>query len=43
MNAGRVELDLVAVGKDQVTAMLRQVDAQLKKTAGEMGQTGAAA
>ena len=35
-NAGRAELDLVAVGKDQVSAMLRQVDAQLRKTAGEM-------
>lgn len=40
-NAGRVELDLVAVGKDQVSAMLRQVDAQLKKTAGEMKSAGA--
>ena len=41
-NAGRVELDLVAVGKDQVSAMLRQVDQQLRKTAGEMSKTGMA-
>lgn len=41
-NAGRVELDLVAVGKDQVSAMLRQVDQQLRKTAGEMKATGQA-
>lgn len=43
MNAGRVELDLVAVGKDQVTAMLRTVDAQLKSTAAAMGTAGASA
>ncbi len=36
MNAGRVELDLVAVGKDQVSAMLRNIESQAKKTAGEM-------
>lgn len=40
MNAGRVELDLVAVGKDQVSAMLRQVDAQVKRTASEMRTLG---
>ncbi len=40
MNAGRVELDLVAVGKDQVSAMLRQVEAQVKKTAGGMQTLG---
>lgn len=40
MNAGRVELDLVAVGKDQVSAMLKSVEAQAKKTAGEMKTLG---
>lgn len=43
MNAGRVELDLVAVGKDQVSAMLRTIDAQAKKTAGELKKTGESA
>lgn len=40
MNSGRVELDLVAVGKDQVSAMLKNVEAQAKKTAGEMRTLG---
>lgn len=40
MNAGRVELDLVAIGKDQVSAMLRQVDAQAKKTTEALKKTG---
>lgn len=40
MNAGRVELDLVAVGKDQVSAMLKQVEAQAKKTGGELKTLG---
>jgi len=43
MNAGRVELDLVAVGKDQVSAMLRGLDAQAKKTAAELKKTGESA
>jgi hypothetical protein len=43
MNAGRVELDLVAVGKDQVSAMLRNIDAQAKKTAEGLKKTGEAA
>lgn len=43
MNAGRVELDLVAVGKDQVSAMLRAVDAQAKKTAESIKGSGQAA
>lgn len=43
MNAGRVELDLVAVGKDQVSAMLRTIEGQAKKTADGMKATGNAA
>lgn len=43
MNAGRVELDLVAVGKDQVSAMLRTIEAQVKKTGAEMSSAGQAA
>lgn len=42
-NAGSVELDLVAVGKDQVSAMLRTLEANVRKTAQEMGQAGTAA
>lgn len=41
-NAGRVELDLVAVGKDQVSAMLRQVEAQARQMATGMKEAGAA-
>lgn len=40
MNAGRVELDIVAVGKDQVSAMLRSIDAQAKKTADSIKDSG---
>lgn len=40
MNAGRVELDLVAIGKDQVSAMLKTIESNVKKTAAEMGQAG---
>lgn len=43
MNAGSVELDLVAVGKDQVSAMLRQLESQAKKTADELKKTGSTA
>lgn len=41
-NAGRVELDLVAVGKDQVSAMLRQVESQARQMATGMKEAGAA-
>lgn len=40
MNAGRVELDLVAIGKDQVSAMLKTIEGQVKKTAAEMDKAG---
>ena len=39
-NAGRVELDLVAVGKDQVSAMLRQVESQARRMADGMKGAG---
>ena len=42
-NAGRVELDLVAVGKDQVSAMLRTLEGNVRKTAGEMEKAGVSA
>lgn len=42
MNAGRVELDLVAVGVDQVSAMLRGIEAQAKKTADGLKSTAGA-
>lgn len=41
-NAGRVELDLVAVGKDEVSAMLRKVEAQARQMAKGMGEAGTA-
>ena len=40
-NAGRVELDLVAVGKDEVSAMLRKVEAQARQIATGMKEAGA--
>lgn len=41
-NAGRVELDLVAVGKDEVSAMLRKVEAQARQMATGMKEAGTA-
>lgn len=41
-NAGRVELDLVAVGKDEVSAMLRKVEAQARQMSTGMKEAGAA-
>lgn len=43
MNAGRVELDLVAVGKDQVSAMLKTLERNVKTSAAEMQKAGTAA
>lgn len=36
VNAGRVELDLVAIARDQVSATLREINGSLKKTKDEM-------
>lgn len=41
-NAGRVELDLVAIGKDEVSAMLRKVEAQARQMSTGMKEAGAA-
>lgn len=41
-NAGRVELNLVAIGEDQLSAMLLKLEGQTKKTTDEVSKTAAA-
>jgi methyl-accepting chemotaxis protein len=42
MNAGRVELDLVAIARDQVSATLREINGKLRETKGEMDKAAGA-